>query len=632
MSNALTSPGILPYHEDNLVTATTPWGTVMDDDAIQHQRRSLASTFAELRSWMGNPDRSDTAIPETPPEHCPRCDAIMPRSTRNWRLRVCPSCGLHLRLPARERIATLIDDGTFQEHDTALASTDPLDFSDERTYRSRLLHQQEQHAHRDALVTGTAKIGGIPITLAVLDFTFMGGSMGIVVGRKLAAAAEASIEANQPLITIVASGGARMQEGMFALWQMGRTAAAIKKLRAAGVPYISVLTDPTTGGVFASFASLGDVILAEPEALIGFAGPRVAEAMMGHPLPEGSHRAEYLLAHGHIDAVVPRPAIRQTIVDILGIWRDAQVLGEQEVRSPTPWHADPDRDLPDAWSLTQDVRSPERPSAAAYIKGMVSDLVPLSGDRLEADDPAVLGGMGRISGIPVMTIGLDRGHDRHPDEAPLHPRPAGFRKAHRLMTLAARWRMPVVLLIDTPGAWPGIESEERGLAAAIAQDLALLSDLPTPTVSVVVGEGGSGGALALAIADRMLMQERAIFSVIAPEGAAAILYHDPERAPELAESLRITARDLEAFGMIDGIIREPDDGAAADPEMAIQLVERAIVANLDELRRYDVRHLLKQRYARIRNLGDEYISEPSRAQRLGGWVRRKVRGNGQHPA
>ncbi len=603
----------------------------MDDDAIRHQRRSLATTFAELRSWMGNPDRSDTAIPATPPEHCPRCHAIMPRSTRNWRLRVCPSCGLHLRLPARERIATLIDDGTFEEHDSALASGDPLDFSDERTYRSRLLHQQERRTHRDALVTGTAKIGGIPATLAVLDFTFMGGSMGIVVGRKLAAAAEASIDARRPLVTIVASGGARMQEGMFALWQMARTAAAIKKLRAAGVPYISVLTDPTTGGVFASFASLGDVIIAEPEALIGFAGPRVAEAMMGHPLPEGSHRAEYLLAHGHIDAVVPRPAMRQSIVDVLGIWRDAQALGDQEVRSLESWNAAPDRALPDAWTLMQEVRSPDRPSAAAYLRGMLSDWVPLAGDRLEADDPAVVGGMGRISGIPVMTIGLDRGHDRYPAEAPLHPRPAGFRKAHRLMTLAARWRLPVVLLIDTPGAWPGIESEERGLAASIAQDLALLSDLPTPTVSLVIGEGGSGGALALAVADRMLMQERTIFSVIAPEGAAAILYHDPGRAPELAESLRITARDLEAFGMIDGIVREPDDGAATDPDLAIQLAERAIVASLDELRRYDVRQLVKHRYDRIRHLGDDHIIEPSRTKRLAHWVRGKVRGNGQMP-
>lgn len=604
----------------------------MDDAPSRHQRRSLATTFAELRSWMGNPERTDTTIPPTPPERCPRCQAILPQHARNWRLRVCPACQLHLRLPARERIATLIDDGTFREQDIALASDDPLDFRDERPYRSRLLHQQAQHAHRDALVTGTASIGGTPVTLAVLDFTFMGGSMGLVVGRKLAAAAEASLDTRRPLVTVAASGGARMQEGMYALWQMARTAAAIKKLRAAGVPCISVLTDPTTGGVLASFASLGDIILAEPGAMIGFAGPRVAEAMMGRPLPEGSHRAEYLLAHGHVDAVVPRVALRQTIIDILDLWQGAKTLGEETVAPPGPWRADPDRALPDAWELTRAVRAPERPSAGAYLRAMVTSWVPLAGDRLEADDPAVIGGMGRIGGMPVMAIGLDRGHDRYPDRAPLHPRPAGFRKAHRLLTLAARWRLPVVLLVDTPGAWPGIESEERGLAAAIAQDLALLSDLPTPTVSVVIGEGGSGGALALAVADRMLMQERAIFSVIAPEGAAAILYHDPGRAPELAASLRITARDLERFGMVDGIVREPDDGAASNPELAIELVERAIVANLDELRRYDVRHLVRRRYERIRHLGDEHIAEPSRAQRLSGWVRRKVRGNGQHPS
>ncbi len=592
------------------------------------QRRPRARHLFYRLGWMGNPERADTTIPSAPPEHCPRCNAILPKSTRSWRLRVCPSCNLHLRMPARDRIAALIDDGSFTEHDSQLASGDPLAFSDSRAYRARLIHQQQEHAHRDALVTGTARIGGIPVTIAVLDFSFMGGSMGLVVGEKLAAAAEASISERRPLITVVASGGARMQEGMFSLWQMARTSAAIKRLRVAGVPYISVLTDPTTGGVFASFASLGDIILAEPEALIGFAGPRVAEAMMGAPLPEGSHRAEYLLQHGHIDAVIPRTELRQTLLTILGVWRDSHTSRDGEARPLATWQADPAQELPDPWQLTREVRSPERPSSTAYIERIVADFRALAGDRLSADDPAVIGGIGRISAMPVMAIGLDRGHSSCPERAPLHPRPAAFRKAHRLMSLAARWRLPVVLFVDTPGAWPGIESEQEGLASAIAQNLALLSDLPTPTVSVVIGEGGSGGALALTVADRVLMQERAIFSVIAPEGAAAILYHDPGRAEELATSLRITARDLEAFGMIDGIVREPDGGASADPDLAATLVERAITAELDELRRYDVRHLVRHRYQRIRHLGDDYILAPSRARRLTRWLRGKVGSNG----
>lgn len=605
----------------------------MDDPVTASQRRSRPRHLAYLLGWMGNPERDATEIPTTPPEHCPRCNAILPKSTRNWRLRVCPSCHLHLRLPARDRIDVLIDDGTFEERDAEMESGDPLTFRDSRTYRARLLHQQQEHHHRDALVTGSARLGGIPITIAVLDFTFMGGSMGLVVGEKLAAAAEEAIERKRPLVTIVASGGARMQEGMFALWQMARTAAAIRKLRSSGIPYISVLTDPTTGGVFASFASLGDIIIAEPEAMIGFAGPRVAEAMMGSPLPEGSHRAEYLLQHGHIDAVVPRPMLRQTLISVLGAWQDARDLDQEEVRTHAPWEADPEHELPSAWELTQAVRSPARPSSRAYIERIVSDFQSLSGDRLSGDDPALIGGMGRITGMPVMVIGLDRGHDHLPDSAPLHPRPAAFRKARRLMMLAARWRLPVVMLVDTPGAWPGIESEKAGLAAAIAQNLALLSDLPTPTISVVIGEGGSGGALALTVADRILMQERAVFSVIAPEGAAAILYHDTTHAPELAEAMRITARDLEAFGMVDGVIREPDDGAATNPDLAAQLVERAISAHLDELRRYDVRHLVRHRYGRIRHLGDDHVIAPSRAQRLTRWLRGKVRGggNGQNP-
>lgn len=599
--------------------------TNMEESGTADRRRPGAWNLADRFGWMGNPDRVDSAIPASPPEHCPRCNSILPKTTRNWRLRVCPSCHLHLPIPARDRIAVLVDDGTFQEHDRDKSSADPLDFRDSRTYKARLIHQQQVHKHRDALITGTATIDGTPITLAVLDFTFMGGSMGMVVGDKLAAAAEESIAEKRPLITFVASGGARMQEGMFALWQMARTTAAIKRLRTEGIPYISILTDPTTGGVLASFASLGDVILAEPEALIGFAGPRVAEAIMGEPLPKGSHRAEYLLDHGHIDAIVPRTAMRQTIINILSIWKSATTAGDDDVRAHSPWQADPERQLPDPWALVQEVRSKERPSSNTYIQSIVSDFQPLAGDRLSADDPAIIAGIGRITEMAVMVIALDRGHDRYPESAPLRPRPAGFRKAHRLMTLAARWRLPVVLFIDTPGAWPGIESEEEGLAAAIAQNLAMLSDLPTPTVSVIIGEGGSGGALALTVADRILMQERAIFSVIAPEGAAAILYHDPDLASELASSLRITAQDLESFGMIDGIIREPDEGAVAHPTLAITMVERAISSQLDELRRYDVRNLVKHRYGRVRHLGDEHIISPSRTRRLTRWLKGRVR-------
>lgn len=593
---------------------------------------SSARRLARLRArssitgWMGNPERGDTSVPTTPPEHCPRCDAILPRSTRNWRLRVCPDCTLHLHIPAPERIAVLVDDGSFREIEAELASADPLGFQDSRAYTGRLLHQVQMHQQRDALVTGTATIGGTPVMLAVLDFRFMGGSMGLVVGEKLASAAELASAQRRPLIAIVASGGARVQEGMFALWQMGRTAAAIKRLRAEGVPYISVLTDPTTGGAYASFASLGDIILAEPEALIGFAGPRVAEAVLGKPLPEGSHRSEYLLKHGHIDAVIPRPALRQTIISVLSAWKSAQSLNDDEVRAHAPWQAELGDQTLDPWVLTSEVRSPERPSSNAYIQQIVTDFLPLAGDRVSGEDPAVIGGIGRISGVPVMVVGLDRGHDRFPDQAPLHPRAAAFRKSQRLLTLAARWRLPVVLLVDTPGAWPGIESEQDGLAGALAQNLALLSDLPTPTVSVVIGEGGSGGALALTIADRILMQERATYSVISPEGAAAILYRDPERAAELAGSLRITARDLQAFEMIDGVIAEPAGGAAADQELAAQLIERAISAQLDELRRYDVRHLVKHRYERIRRLGDEHIVSPSRRKRMARWLRGRVQG------
>jgi acetyl-CoA carboxylase carboxyl transferase subunit beta len=533
---------------------------------------------------------------ETPPEPtvCPQCGAELEPQPDFKRYRICGRCGYHFRISARQRLNLLLDPGSFRETDRWLASADPLRFTDKVSYHERLWEAQRRTGLTEAVITGTGTIDRQPVVLAVMEFEFLGGSMGSVVGEKVARTFERALRRRQPAITVAASGGARMQEGMLSLMQMAKTAAAARRLHQARIPYISVLTDPTTGGVLASFASLGDVLVAEPGALIGFSGPRVIEQTIGQKLPPEAQRAEFLLAHGQVDLVVPRPRLRSTLAKLLrlltarsGFTPAARRLAEEPVRSG----------VESAWEVVQRARDVRRPTARAFIGYLLSSFVELHGDRLYADDPAVVTGVGEFAGRAVAVIGQERtGRDGR-------AMPEGYRKARRMMSLAGKFGLPLITLVDTPGAYPGLESEERGLAASIAECLATLSELPVPTVAVVTGEGASGGALALALADRIIMLENATFEVIAPEGAAAILYRDASRAAEVAAALRLTARDLKELGLIDRVVPEPEGGAHVDPAATARELRSAILAELTELERMPVGRLLKARYEKFRRVG-----------------------------
>ncbi len=535
-------------------------------------------------------------------ESCDRCGAVLDDAPDFTYFRICPECGRHFGISATRRIAYLVDPESFEERETDLFSTDPLQFSDDLPYPERLRGQQERTTRSDGMICGTATINGESVVLAVLDFTFLGGSMGIVVGERLARAAELAVSKKRPLIVVVASGGARMQEGMFSLLQMAKCASSIASLKAERVPYIALMCDPTTGGVLASFASLADFILAEPEALIGFAGPRVVEQTLGRPLPEGSHTAEFQYAHGMVDAIVARPDQRGALSALL---RMLQAVEPTDVERKLPVVAPNDRT---AWEIVASARALNRPSTRNYLEHISPGYVEFHGDREGSDDLAIVTAIGKIAGTPVALVGFDRFAESEIAGAAGRPMPAGFRKARRMFALAERWELPVVTFIDTPGAYPGIEAEESGLAAEIARTLQRMSTLETPTIAVVVGEGGSGGALALALADRVLMQEGAFFSVISPEGAATIIHRDAERAPELAESLRITASELARFGIVDQIVPEPVGGAAADMALAAEYVETAISEQLLSLRKRRIGRLLKARRTRYREIGTAFIS------------------------
>jgi acetyl-CoA carboxylase carboxyl transferase alpha subunit/acetyl-CoA carboxylase carboxyl transferase beta subunit len=539
--------------------------------------------------------------PEPLPLACPSCGLEHPAEALEQRLYVCAGCGRYLAMPSPVRIRMLADPRTFRELDRNLISVDPLQFIDRKPYRERLVEARRQTGLREAVTTGLCRIGGRPVVLVVFDFEFLGGTMGSVVGEKVASAFEHAMRRRIPVVSVASSGGARMQEGMLSLMQMAKVSAAAARHDDRGLAFISILADPTFGGVTASVASLGDVIIAEPGAQIGFVGPRVIELTTGASLPPDSHRAETLFRAGMVDLIVPREQLRAAVVYLISHL------------SPTPRpRGRPDRlpkefitgGLP-AWEVVRLARHVGRPTAQDYIAGMTTGFVELHGDRQGGDDPAITGGLAELDHQTVVIVGHERGGT--PTAQERHRRgmagPEGYRKALRLMRLAAKFRIPVVTLIDTPGADPSYESEHRGIAQAMAHNLAAMSVLPTPIVSVIIGEGGSGGALALGVADRVLMLEHAIYSVISPEGAAAILYRDAGKAETLSEALKITAHDLLRLGVIDAVVTEPKGGAHLDQTAAVARVKRHVMASLRPLRRLPLNRLLDRRYSKYRHIG-----------------------------
>ncbi len=540
---------------------------------------------------------TETADQQAPGEtRCDKCDAVLDSDERFLRYRVCSSCGHHHTIPAMDFINALVDPDTFDEFNRKLVSVDPLVFSDRLPYRKRVAEAREQTGLTEAIVTGSAEIRGHEVILAVMDFRFLGGSMGSVVGEKVALAFERARQKKVPIITVAASGGARMQEGMLSLVQMAKTAAAAKRAHDSHVPYISVLTHPTTGGMYASFANQGDIILAEPEALIGFAGPRVVKQVSGRDTID-SHSAEFLHDHGFVDGIVSRHRLRDTLATILRV-----VSARSEVSKP---ERATDGVNPvvvaSAWDAVQIARHPDRPTTLDYIRRISSQFIELHGDRLYGDDPAIVGGLGEIAGRGVVFIGHQRSNEdgRRGGQA----LPEGYRKAIRLMELAARLEIPVVTFVDTPGAYLGDGAEERGIAIALSESLATMSVIEVPTVAIVIGEGGSGGALAMGVADRVLMQDHAIYSVIAPEGAAAILYRDASRAPEVAQSLKITAADCQRLGVVDVVVPEPEGGAHQNPEFAAALLRDMLLRELSSIIDKSPEKLVRDRYRKFRRMG-----------------------------
>jgi acetyl-CoA carboxylase carboxyl transferase beta subunit/acetyl-CoA carboxylase carboxyl transferase alpha subunit len=535
---------------------------------------------------------------------CPRCRSVVYTRRLIRAAHVCPECGRHQPIGAPERLRLLLDPGSVTPLDLPVRDADPLAFVDTKPYPQRIREARARTGLAEAVVCARGTIDGNPVVVAAMDFRFLGGSLGGAVGELITVAAETALADRTPLLIITASGGARMQEGVISLMQMAKTSQALGQLDEAGVLTISLVTDPTFGGVAASFATLCDVIVAEPGARLGFAGPRVIEQTIRQALPAGFQTAEFLLKQGFIDVIRPRTALRPTLARLLAAAgaRDAangSAVVDPVVRDPGLL---PERD---PWDVVRLARRIDRPTTMDYLGLMLEEFEELHGDRLSGDCPAIVAGIGRMAGGPVVVVGHQKGHTA----AELSARnfgmatPAGYRKAARLLRLAAKLGLPVVTLIDTPGAYPGIEAEERGQAVAIAENLRLLAGLPVPVVAVVTGEGGSGGALALAVADEVLICANGVYSVISPEGCAAILWKDPAAAPAAATALRVDARSLLQLGVVDGVVPEPEGGAGADPPRAATLLRQALLVRLGALAAREPVDLVTGRRARFRRPG-----------------------------
>lgn len=563
---------------------------------------------AAVSAADGKAAENQQPIPEPPATIiCPSCGREINKKTTEKNKYVCYECGSYFRVRTKNRIKMVADAGTFEAWFEDLPAANPLEFPG---YEEKVAAAKGKTGLHEAVTVGRCKIYGEDTVLGICDARFLMSSMGHVVGEKIALAVEEATKLKLPVVLFCCSGGARMQEGIVSLMQMAKTSAALKRHSDAGLLYVPVLTDPTTGGVTASFAMLGDIILAEPGALIGFAGPRVIEQTIGQKLPEGFQRSEFLMEHGFLDAIVERKDLKKTLYRILKLhhqtkgYANFDPLHMDDCYEPTEVmkeRASKAQTLP-VWEKVKATRKVDRCASVDYMDNIFDDFMELHGDRQFRDDPAIVGGVAYLDGQPVTVIGVHKGKDLK--DCMKHnygmPSPEGYRKALRLMKQAEKFNRPVITFVNTSGAFCGMEAEELGQGEAIARNLYEMSGLKIPVLCIMIGEGGSGGALALSVGNEVWMLENATYSVLSPEGFASILWKDGKRAKEASEIMKITAQDLYALGIVEDVI--PEYGVA--DARACESISRYMKGSMKEfLKRQSEKtgeQLAKERYDRFR--------------------------------
>ena len=489
------------------------------------------------------------------------------------------------RITTEQLRDAVLDEGSFVRWDS-----DPLAVPMSASYARDLAGARAATGRDEAVLTGEGRIFGRRVAVVVCEFDFLGGSIGVAAAERITAAVERATAERLPLLASPSSGGTRMQEGTVAFLQMVKIAAAVRLHKQAHLPYLVYLRNPTTGGVFASWGSLGHITVAEPGALIGFLGPRVYQLLYGEPFPEGIQTAENLQRRGVIDGVVALDELRGTFD------RALRVIADRPEPLPDPRPPEPTPDVP-AWDSVLASRRPDRPGVGDLLRHGATDLVLLSGTG-QGEAATTLLALARFNGQPAVVLG----QQRVTGGLEVRVGPASLREARRGMALAAELRLPLVLVIDTAGPALSAEAEEGGLAGQIAQCLAELVTLETPTVSVLLGQGSGGPALAMVPADRVLAALHGWLAPLPPEGASAIVFRDTAHAAELAAAQGIRSADLLASGIVDAIVPELPD-AADEPVEFSQRLSRAIAAEVQALRGIPAAERLAARLRRYRRIG-----------------------------
>lgn len=491
------------------------------------------------------------------------------------------------QLSATELIDRVAERGSFEAWFADVVTTDPLDFSDTRSYLQRLDEAARRTGVNESIVTGQSTIRGHDVALIVGEFGFLAGTQGVASAERVVRTFERAANLGLPVLSMPVSGGTRMQEGTVAFVQMVKAAAAVRQFRDTGLPYLAWLRHPTTGGVLASWASLAHVTFSEPQALIGMTGPRVIELLEGKPFPERVQLAEHLRDRGLIDDICTVEELPERVALVLDVALGATVdanLADLPLALPDDAAVDP-------WEAVERSRRTDRPGIRELLAVCATEVTRLRGDGAGTDDPGCSTLLARVAGVPAVIVG----HDRLPGERGARLTHAGYRKARRAMLLAEEFQLPLVTVIDTAGAVSEPESEERGLAAEIARCLETMSALEVPTLSLLLGEGAGGGALAFLPADRVLAAEHSWLAPIAPEGASAILYRTTARASELAAAQAIASTDLRRLGLVDVVI--PDQPAPG--EEGARFGARIAATAARELRNLIHRHPRERRSARL---------------------------------
>ncbi|MBC63964.1 MAG: hypothetical protein CL746_06605 [Chloroflexi bacterium] len=538
-------------------------------------------------------------------ESCLHCDFELKSSKIYQRYRICPNCNYHFSISARRRLATLIDKNSFNETSKWVQSLDPIEFSPRISYRVRLVQDKIRTGLNEAIITGTCRIDDREVVMIVIDSSFLGGSMGVVVGEKVTLALELAKRKKIPCICAVSSSGTRLQEGVFSLLQMAKTSFAVRSLKDANIPFITILSNPTTGQIFSSFASLSDIIISEPNAQIGFSSlgeiTEFDKNKKNYP-----HTSETFIKFGQIDKILNRNKIKTNLSLLLDLLSPNHTVSSIKIRKENIKKNLPYKSPEEIIKLS---RNKNRPKSRYYIENIFTNFFELHGDRISYDDQSIITGIGKISGISVMIIAQEKSEKNIKRKSSSGAQsgeitPSGFRKATRAINLAELFKIPLVSFVDTPGPALGMEMEKLGLSNSVSNMIDQIGKVNTPSISLIIGEGGSEAALAFSITDKVLMLENAIYTPIIPEKGAKTEMKDQNKISEIAESLKLTASDCLDSGIIDKIISEPRDGAHSNPSETSKLLKITLSNELFAINKIHIKTLRNRRKKKYRNIGE----------------------------